>query len=82
MMLLICSFLKTLFFAKSMYELALFSSNIYIIKNSLKHSNKRLQSVRQFVTTHTHKLGEKINAVENFKERYGRHINFRMDFTR
>ena len=65
MMLLIYSFLKTLFFAKSMYELALFSSNIYITKYSLKHSNKRLQSVRQFVTTHIHQAWWKIDAVKN-----------------
>ena len=45
-------FLFRWFFAKSMNEMALSASNIYIVSASVKYSNRHWLSVGQFVATH------------------------------
>lgn len=57
-----------------MYELALFSSNIYIESTALKHSINHIERWT-IVATHILALGGKINAVKNREERHGRHVN-------
>jgi hypothetical protein len=69
-----------LFFAKSMGDSALFPSNIYIINSALNHSNS--VSAFDYLSRVYNSAWWKIGAVKNFKERYGKRINVRMDFAR
>ena len=68
------------FSAKSMGEPALFASNIYIRNSALKQSNK--VSAFDDLSRACNSAWWKIGAVKNFKERYGKCVNFRMDFAR
>jgi hypothetical protein len=66
------------FFWKSMNEMALSASNIYIANNSVKYSKGIVK--RWIVGHNAQAVGWDIGAVKNCEKRCGRHFNFRMDF--